>query len=511
MQDTRELYGAAGAREFDRRLIEGRGVPGYALMCAAAQAVWREAGERWPQALRVVVYCGGGNNGGDGFEVARLARRDGRSVRVVDLAKRTPTGDAARARAAWQAGGGTVEPWSEATGGPDGADLVVDAIFGTGLSRPPDGMAREAIAAINAWHHRGGAVLSVDTPSGLDVSTGAAAGDCVEADATVTFIARKFGLHTGVGPDFAGAVRYAPLVAGGFDVERPAAVARLLDRDMLLRWFPRRRRSAHKGNNGHVLIIGGDHGMVGAVLMAARAALRCGAGLVTVATRADHAVALAAAQPEAMFRGVADAAALAPLLARADVVAIGPGLGQSGWSRALWRAVRDFDRLVVDADALNLLAEEPHRAANWILTPHPGETGRLLGLTTAQVQHDRRAALLELARRYGGYPLLKGAGTLVYQGVDAEHPETPEIALCPYGNPGMAVGGMGDVLTGVVAACLAQGMPPGQAAAAGVTVHALAGDAAARGRERGLLPSDLIAGLRSIVNPRETTPSGATR
>lgn len=511
MQDTRELYGAAGAREFDRRLIEGRGVPGYALMCAAAQAVWREACERWPGIGQVAVFCGGGNNGGDGFEVARLARRDGRAVTVIDLAKRAPSGDAALARAAWQSAGGSVEPWSDAVGRLEGADLVIDAILGTGLSRPPEGTAREAIVAINAHHRRGGAVLAVDTPSGLDVTTGAALGDCVEADATVTFIARKFGLHTGVGPDFAGAVRYAPLVAGGFDVERPAAVARLLDRDMLSAWFPRRRRSAHKGNSGHVLIVGGDHGMAGAALMAARAALHCGAGLVTVATRDDHAVALAAAQPEAMFRGVADATALAPLLARADVVAIGPGLGQSEWSRALWHAVRGCDRLVVDADALNLLAAEPHRADNWILTPHPGEAGRLLGLTAAEVQRDRRAALVALARRYGGHPLLKGAGTLVYEGAEPARPQAPEVALCPYGNPGMAVGGMGDVLTGVVAACLAQGMPPGQAAVAAVTVHALAGDAVAAGRERGLLPSDLIAELRSIVNPRETAPRAAVR
>ncbi|HEU0197968.1 MAG TPA: NAD(P)H-hydrate dehydratase, partial [Nevskiaceae bacterium] len=243
-----------------------------------------------------------------------------------------------------------------------------------------------------------------------------------------------------------------------------------------------------------VLIVGGDYGMAGAVLMAARAALRAGAGMVTVATRAEHARTLVAAQPEVMFRPVDKQEDLVPLLERADVVAIGPGLGQAAWGRKLWEAAAERPHLVVDADALNLLAQVPRRQGEWILTPHPGEAARLLGCSTHDIQADRLAAVRRLAERYGGYPVLKGAGTLVWQGT--------EVALCPFGNPGMGTGGMGDALTGIVAACLAQGLTPADAAVAGVLVHALAGDAAARtGGERGLLPTDLIDQLRQVVNP----------
>jgi NAD(P)H-hydrate epimerase len=246
-----------------------------------------------------------------------------------------------------------------------------------------------------------------------------------------------------------------------------------------------------------VLIVGGDSGMAGAALLAGRAALRSGAGLVTVATRREHAAVLTAAQPEIMFHGVDAADDLKPLLMRATVVAIGPGLGSQSWGRALWAALRERNGVVADADALNLLAEEPLRNESWILTPHPGEAARLLGVESRDVQADRITAVCALRERYGGTVVLKGAGSLVASDIPW---------LCCHGNPGMGVGGMGDVLTGIIAGLRAQGLSSEAAARHGVLAHALAGDRAAAAGERGLLPSDLLAELRQIVNPRPRVP-----
>lgn len=258
--------------------------------------------------------------------------------------------------------------------------------------------------------------------------------------------------------------------------------------------LPPRLPDSHKGQHGHVLLIGGNHGMAGAILMAARAALRSGAGLVSVATRAEHAVALSMAQAEIMGHAVEGRTQLAALIARANVIAIGPGLGQDAWAQDMLGAVLQSKLSQVwDADALNLLAAEPTHSDRWILTPHPGEAARLLGVRTAEIQQDRLNAAQRLQARYGGVIVLKGAGTVV-QGLATE--------ICPEGNPGMAVGGMGDVLTGVIAALVAQGLSLEAAAQLGVHVHARAGDAAAaNGGERGLLPEDVIAQLRSQVNP----------
>jgi NAD(P)H-hydrate epimerase len=230
--------------------------------------------------------------------------------------------------------------------------------------------------------------------------------------------------------------------------------------------------------------------------MAGEAAARVGAGLVSIATHPDHAALLNAGRPELMCHGVATAEALRPLLERASVVAVGPGLGlgQAGWGRVLFEAVLDSGRpLVVDADALNLLALARQQRDDWVLTPHPGEAARLLKTTSAAIQADRFAAVAALQAHYGGTVLLKGAGTLVLGPV-----EVP--AVCVQGNPGMASGGMGDVLTGVIAGLLAQGLDFTEAAETGARLHSTAGDKAAEGGERGLLAGDLLPWLRQLVN-----------
>ena len=259
--------------------------------------------------------------------------------------------------------------------------------------------------------------------------------------------------------------------------------------------LPPRARDAHKGDHGHLLVVGGNRGFAGASRLAGEAALRCGAGLVSIACRPDSQTAIAAARPELMVHAVTSASELRPLLRRADVIAIGPGLGTDPWAQALLGAVLEHPGpRVFDADALNLLALEPAELEDeCVLTPHPGEAARLLGLSATEVQDDRPASIEALRGRYGGTWVLKGAGSLVLSEAG--------LARCGLGNPGMAVGGMGDLLTGVIGALLAQGLEPAQAAEQGVWLHAVAGDrAAAADGERGLIASDLLPHLRALVN-----------
>ncbi|WP_039749047.1 bifunctional ADP-dependent NAD(P)H-hydrate dehydratase/NAD(P)H-hydrate epimerase [Solimonas variicoloris] len=489
---ARRLYTAAQARELDRRAIQDFGISGYTLMQRAARACWAAVQQRWPRARSLAVICGSGNNGGDGYELARLARAAGWIVQLYAVSGEPRQGDAALACAAWKGDGGAVLPMPTCL---PATDVVADALFGTGLSRTLDDASKLAITAIAQARAAGAGVVAIDIPSGLDATRGAADyGAVVQADLTVTFIGRKLGLHTGQGPAVCGAVQFAGLELGPEVHEGMAPAARLqaaVDLDAVL---PPRVPTAHKGEHGHVLVVGGNLGMMGAALLAGRAALRAGAGLVSIATRHEHAAMLTAVQPELMCHGIEDAAGLRRLMARATVVAIGPGLGTDDWARLLWTEVMGSSQpRVLDADALNLLAAAPATVlGDTVLTPHPGEAARLLGATSAAVQSDRAAALHALQTRYGAAVVLKGAGTMV-SGVAP--------LVCPFGNPGMAVGGMGDALTGIIAALRAQGLAAALAAQAGVLAHALAGDAAASAGERGLLPSDLIDRLRTIVNP----------
>lgn len=485
----RQFYASAQVRELDQRAIAG-GIAGRSLMQRAAAAAWRELLRRWPQAGRVAVLCGPGNNGGDGYELARLARAAGLDVAVWQVGPAATRGDAAAARRAWRDDGGAERAWA-GRALPD-CDVAVDALFGIGLSRAPDGAAQAAILAINAARDRGAGVLALDVPSGLDADRGSVPGDAVHADLTVTFIGAKPGLHTGAGPDHTGAMVLDDLDVPASVYHAVPAVA-ALDAALLCEVLPRRPRAAHKGDMGHVLLVGGDEGTGGAILMAARAALRAGAGLVSVATRGAHVAALTAAQPELMCHALDEPRRLRGLLERATVVAVGPGLGRTEWGGAVWsQALTASQPLVVDADGLNWLAENPARRDDWVLTPHPGEAARLLGVPTAAVQDDRAGAARKLAGRYGGVCVLKGAGTLV---------AGSGLGLCPHGNPGMAAGGMGDVLCGLVAGLLGQGLGSETAARAAVAAHALAGDRAASAGERGMMPTDLLAELRPLLNP----------
>ncbi|MGH8492423.1 MAG: NAD(P)H-hydrate dehydratase [Moraxellaceae bacterium] len=481
----RSLYTAAQVRELDRRAI-ATGIGGYALMTRAGQAAFHLLRERWPEAARIVVLAGPGNNGGDGYVLARLAWAQHLDVKVLTVGDHEPlTGEAAEAASDATRARVPEKNWK---GELPAADVYVDALFGTGLNKPPAGDFAALIAALNK---SGKPVLALDLPSGLHADTGAELGEAVHANATITFIGLKAGLLTAAGPARTGELFFSDLAVPASVYESVIPLARRLAAPELEK-LGRRARDAHKGKNGHVLVVGGDHGMAGAVALTAEAALRSGAGLVSVATRPEHTALLTARRPELMCRGITQPSELTALLARADVVVLGPGLGQDEWGAAIFGAVLDAGLpMVLDADALNLLATMPERRENWMLTPHPGEAARLLGMSVAAVQADRFAAVRELEKRYGGRIVLKGAGSLLI--------EEGQLALCPYGNPGMATAGMGDVLAGVAGALHAQGLP--QPLAMAVLAHALAGDTAAKaGGERGMLASDLFPFLRQRVN-----------
>lgn len=483
------LYSAAQTRELDRLAGEA-GLSGEELMERAGRAAFELMLQRWPRVTNPAVLCGGGNNGGDGYVIARLAREAGLApVIYQDKPLEKLRGDA-RTMASRARDAGVPLRTLSPDQLPRDCPLLVDALLGTGLSGPLRGDKKALIEALDAL---GKPVLAVDVPSGLSADSGASTGAVLHAVCTITFIGVNRGLLTGAGPVCTGELYFHDLGVDGRiqrriddPVWRPTSADRA-------RWLPPRARDAHKGRFGHVLVIGGDHGFGGAALMSARAAGHCGAGLVTLATRAEHLTAVLAAQPEIMARGVDGTEQLRPLLEKATVIAIGPGLGTGDWGREMLAAALDSGLpLVVDADGLNLLAGWNVDARDdWILTPHPGEAARLLG--GADIQQDRFAAVETLAARYGGTVLLKGQGTLV-RGAEG-------LALISDGNPGMAAGGMGDVLTGVIAALAAQGLPAFRAAALGALVHARAADAsAARDGERGLLATDLLPYLRRELN-----------
>lgn len=483
------LYTAEQVRELDRRAIVERGIPGYELMTRAGHATLNALRSLWPAARSVAVLCGPGNNGGDGYVVARVARAQGLRARVVSPIEPAQLhGDAARAHADFVAAGGRVEPWTNEV---LEADVIVDALYGTGLTRAPAGLAGEMLAAANA---SGRPIVAVDIPSGLHADTGAVLGIASSAGLTVSFIGRKIGCYVGQGPEHVGRLVLEDLAIPADLSAGLEPLARLIDEGDVAAALPRRRRSAHKGDYGHVLVIGGGPGMAGAARLAGEAALRAGAGLVTVAVHPDN-TGVVAARPELMCVAAHSGADVAAALERATVLAVGPGLGRSDWARSLLDAAFASGRpAVVDADALNLIAEAPRRNDRWVLTPHPGEAARLLGIATADVQRDRLAAARELQSRYGGTVVLKGAGSLVRSPGEL-------TSLCDRGNPGMSAGGMGDVLTGAIAGIVAQCGDLGLAARAGVFVHAQAGDLAARRGERGLLAGDLLDHLRACVNP----------
>ena len=491
------LYRAAQVRELDRMAIDDHGIPGFDLMSRAGEAAFELLRDQWPQARRLCVFCGVGNNGGDGYVIAALAEKAGFEAQVVQVGDVAKTqGDALTALQRARDEGAEFAAFSEGT--QYRADVIVDALLGTGLNGDVRG---DYVAAIDTINHSNCPVLAVDIPSGLCSDTGRVLGTAVRADCSISFIGLKQGLLAGQAPDYVGALYFASLQVPEAVLSSLPASAQLIGQAHLRRWLPPRSRLSHKGNHGHVLVIGGDLGMGGAVAMAAEAAGRVGAGLISVITRPQHIAAILARRPECMVLGVEEGDSISHGLQQADVLVVGPGIGQSAWGLSLLQQALATDLpLVLDADGLNLLAarrQEPAaRRGNWVLTPHPGEAARLLSSTTEALGRDRFAAISALQQHYHGAVVLKGAGSLIAGDEGA-------LWVCHSGNPGMASGGMGDVLSGVIGGLLAQGLTLEQAAAAGVQVHAAAGDRATeQSGQRGLLATDLMPYIRRLVNLR---------
>ncbi|MDO9476544.1 MAG: NAD(P)H-hydrate dehydratase [Pseudohongiella sp.] len=513
------LFTSDQVRHIDQQAIDS-GITGYALMQRAASAALRAIAQRWPQARHLMVFCGGGNNGGDGYEIARQALINGLDVQVFML--RAPDdlqGDAQVAARAAEAAGVSCQLFEAAL-----AEywflshhvqhtVLIDALLGIGCKGALRADYAQAVDFINRC---AAPVLAIDVPTGVCADTGHVDNQAVVAQICLTLVARKQGLYTGDAPAFVGELRFDDLgIAGG------VPSARGIDSRILHTAALARKRTAHKGDSGHVLVIGGDSGFGGAALMAAQAAARSGAGTVSLITRTAHVTAMLTRCPEVMVHGVdqirgeaADSAL--KLLNRAGAVVLGPGLGRSPWSLWLLHAVlaRAAQRqipLVLDADALNLLAQEDidwqelapvTQRAQWILTPHPGEAARLLACDTAAINRDRFSAVRALQLKTACVVVLKGAGSLL------AFPEAGDMVdICLEGNPGMATGGMGDVLSGICGAMLALGQcgehtfNASEAARFAVCAHGEAADlAAAEIGQRGLLATDLFRFLPALLS-----------
>lgn len=494
-----ELYRAEQVRQLDQVVIQQQGIPAFDLMERAGEAAFAALLGRWPQVNQICVLAGRGNNGGDAYVVAALAKHHGMQVcfyALGDHDQLSPESQQARTMAI--DAGVDIQPWRGECS--CDSDLFIDGLLGTGLSGDVSGDYLQAIETINRCNHA--SVLALDIPSGLCANTGRILGNAVKADMTISFIAVKQGMLTLDGPDYCGQLGFADLGTAKesrdqiTDFKQRISWSLLNKNNQLL--APRSGNS-HKGAHGHLLVVGGDYGTAGAVLMASQSALRSGAGLVTCLTQPEHVAASLAACPEVMVNGVQSGLELDKPVSMANVIVVGPGLGQRSWGQLLLqRLIVEAEQaqkpLVLDADALNLLGRFPQvreLTGAVIMTPHPGEAARLLNCSVADVQQDRYAAVHKLAQAYNAIVILKGQGTLISDG--------QQTFVCSDGNPGMATGGMGDILAGVIGALLAQGLDALSAAKLAVCAHSAAADIACEDGQIGLMATDLLPHIRRLV------------
>ena len=489
------VYSAAEVTEIDKMAMHLSGIPGLVLMRRAADYSYEKSIEFYPETDSIIVFCGVGNNAGDGYLFAVRALREGKKIQVVSLSpKEKLKGDALQAYKEYTNMDGEVIRWDQNLD-LSTTDLIVDAIFGIGLNRPVGGVFLECIQAIN---RSSVPILSLDIPSGLNADTGEEMGDSASAKLTTTFVGYKQGLFLNSGPERSGEVFLSNLNIPEECYQSAEPCLRFISEKLSKKVLTKRPIASHKGNFGHILVVGGNHGMGGAVRITAEAALRSGAGLVSVATRDSNVPIVAKLRPEVMCHSVDDNVdKISDLIAKATVIAMGPGLGLDDWSKHLFERVLESDLpLVIDADALNILSRNPRKRENWILTPHPGEAARLLGVINPVIQSQRLDSLNKLVKKFGGTVVLKGNNTLV--GGSNQIPY-----LVRSGNPGMASAGMGDLLTGVIAGLLGQfeNIDYQLLAAIAANVHANAGDLAVEDGERGLIATDLFKHLKQQLNP----------
>ena len=501
-------YSSEAVRNIDYLMVEqGLVDSSYELMERAAQALLDFINRNYSKISHITIVCGAGNNAGDGYVLARLAKLQEKEpqlrvhlISIIDPEKLS--GDAHQGYQDWLECGGIIESMDEAHF--PATDLIVDALIGTGLNRALEDEWYDAVAMINASPKP---VLAVDIPSGLNANTGATHGIAIHAEHTMTFIGQKMGMYTAQARHHCGEIHFASLGVADTLYNQIEHSATLMEWNNVASKLPCRSQTSHKGDNGHLLIIGGDYGMSGACRIAGEAALRTGAGLVSIATRKENIIAVNSARPELMVHGVETAQDLEPLLKKATAIAIGPGLGTNQWGMELLdkiikllkrQTASDSKKItcVIDADALNIMAQHNLVIQNpdIIYTPHFGEAARLLKhlSESPSVDSDRFEMIKNLRQKYYGTFILKGAGTLV--NLD------DEISICPYGNEGMASAGMGDCLTGIIGALLAQKLSTPDATQLGVCLHAKAGDLAALEGKNGMIVSDLLPKIRQLMN-----------
>ncbi|WP_017443728.1 bifunctional ADP-dependent NAD(P)H-hydrate dehydratase/NAD(P)H-hydrate epimerase [Gayadomonas joobiniege] len=483
------LFTAAQVAHAEKMMQQNNQVDLYQLMKKAAVALFEVICACQAPHKQLAILLGKGNNAGDGLAVAQLALMAGWRVTLLPMPGCANwQGAAGQAYADLSSGG----QWAN----PNDADfsqfeIVLDAVCGIGFKYEFSDEWRDILKRVN---QAATCVVSADIPSGLNANNGYAVTGTLKASHTVTFLAVKPGLLTGDAKDYVGQIHFAGLDVQDEVVRYNRSYFHRLDFNQLKQSIPARAANSHKGDFGRVLCIGGDKGMSGAIRLAALGALRAGAGTVTVLTHPDNYGLVAGGQPELM---VLAANGLTPQVKKqieqADCILIGPGLNTGGFANGLMQYICGLPQAkVVDADALNWLAANPQKQHNWILTPHPGEAGRLLKLTTARVQQSRFDVASEIQARYGGVCILKGAGSIVSNEYNS--------AICTLGNPGMAAGGMGDLLAGICIALLGQKFSLQRAAEIAVCVHAKAGDLAARKGQRGMIASDLLPFVRQLLN-----------
>ena len=484
------LHTAAQSRAADARAIAELGVTGFELMLRAGRFALDRLLEAWPAAASISVFAGKGNNAGDGYVIAALAIDLGLRAEIIQVGTAPAVGDALMAVSFAAQRQVAVNPFAvDYLASGKGGAVLVDALLGTGQAGPPRGDFALAVAALNG---SGRPVLAVDIPTGLNADTGGSSGEdaacVVRAELTTTFITRKLGQYTGLGRQVCGRVCFDSL---GVDRRWCGDGVPLVDTVP-----PRAPLSLHayKHQRGHVVIAGGDLSMGGAVLLAGEAALRAGAGMVTIITRPEHRPAILARRPELMVMDAEDDVAVKSVLERATCVVLGPGLDRRKWGRSLYQTVTGVTRVPVllDADGFHHWLESSRVFRPAIATPHVAEAARLLGTSAAAIAHDRPAAASALVERISDVVVLKGAGSLVA--------DRGALAVCGAGNPSMASAGMGDVLCGIIAAQIADSRSVYAAVVRGVVLHSVAGDnAVLRGSPHSLLAGDLINELRALA------------
>ena len=492
LQDN--LYSANTVRKIDQLAISELNNNAIKLMNRAGMAAFDELVQAFGQPSLITVFCGTGNNAGDGYILSARAAQKCIPVQVVELSKTEKFSDETlRARQYAIDNNARLIDFDPDLDIQQG--VIVDCLLGIGykgqLRQPYD----QAIALINAAELP---VLSMDIPSGLNPDTGAVEDNAVTADLTVTFVAAKQGLFTGKGPALCGEVIYHSLDISEqlFDQFQPSA--KLSDLFELLELLPHFVGDEYKNQRGHCMIIGGDHGYGGAASMAAEASLRVGSGLTSVATQPQHVSSILARCPEIMACGVISGQQLEPWLEKPSVLVVGPGLGRSAWSeQLLQKAVASGLPMVLDADALNILADGRVVKATdhaWVLTPHAAEAARLLNVSVAEVEANRFSAVRQIQQKYNAVVILKGPGSLIAA-------DNQITKICPYGNPGMATAGMGDLLSGIIGGLIAQGLSLQDAAELGCCLHSAAADKLVDDSGyRGIAATDVLPHLHRLLN-----------